>query len=114
VQGRVREHGVELALEPERVAVRDPGVDAQRRRRADHVRAGVDAHDLAAHLGQPPREHPVAAAEVEDPLARARVEEPDDRSPEIRHEPRVRGVARRLPVLSGLRRHGVHSALKRL
>ncbi len=51
VQRGIREHSVEFAGETEPLAVHDPGVDAARPRRGNHVGAGVDRDDAGARGG---------------------------------------------------------------
>ncbi len=99
MQCRVREYRVELAVEGKALPGHDPGVDALRPRRGDHVGRGVDRHHFGARSDDLFGQHPVAAAEVEDALARLRVEQFEHRRSERRHEMRRLGIAPGLPIL---------------
>ncbi len=110
VERGVAEHGVELALEGEVLAVHDVRVDSERLRRVDLRRARVDAHHRAPERRELRAERTVAAAEIQDALAWLRGKQLHHRRPELGHEARVARVAVGVPGLA--RGHGVRCPLE--
>ena len=99
VQGGVGEHGVELGLEAQILAVHYPGVETARARRRDHVGGGVDRDHGGAGSGDALRQHAVAAAQVENPLVRLRRQKIDQRHSQFGDETRVPRVTLGIPAL---------------
>ena len=88
MQRRIGEHRIELAVEDQILSGHDPGVEALRPRRGDHVGRGVDGDHLGAGRGDPFGQRPVAAAEIEDALPRLGGEQFEDRRRQRRDEMR--------------------------
>ena len=104
MQRRVGEHGVELVLEGEGRSIRLSCIDPALAGRADHIGTGIDADHLAAGLCEPSRQRSVAAAKVKDALTRRGRQELDHGQAKLGHEPCIRRVARRIPLLASGRR----------
>ncbi len=98
VQCRIGENGVELGVEMHVRGIDGQRIQALRAGCADHVEAVVDPGHLGPALGDFLRQHPVAAADVEDPLAGLRVEQIERRHSQLGHERTDPGIIRRIPA----------------
>jgi hypothetical protein len=101
MQRRVRENGVELALEREVVAVYNPCVDAACLRGGDHVWRGIHGDHRCPCFDDLFGQHAIAAAEIEDPLAHRRGQQFEDWQAERRDKTGGFRVALGGPVLPG-------------
>jgi hypothetical protein len=103
VDCRVAEHGVELGVEGQPLAVGDPCVEPEPTGSVDLWCARIDADDVASQVGELLSERAIAASEVEDSLAGARREQFDYGRAEVGDEARVAGVSIGVPALIRVR-----------
>ncbi len=99
MQGRVAEHGVEFVVEIERLTILHAGIETAFAGGLDLRGTGIDADDVAAHVGQLLRECPVTAAKIEDAFSRLRIQQLDHADAQVGDEAGVAGVAVWIPGL---------------
>ncbi len=97
----VAEHGVELGIEGEALAVDDARVETEASCGFDLRRARIDADNVASQGGELYRECAITASEVEDSLAGARREQLDNRRAEVGDESGITCVCVGVPGLVG-------------
>ena len=105
VQRGIAEHGIELVMEVQALAIHHARIQAACAGRADLCRAAVDRHHFAAARQQLDGQRTVATAEVEHSLTGAWRQQIDHVGGHVDHEARMTGIVVRIPSLLA---HPIH------